>query len=389
MNRAPVVCRCMLLLIILGLITGCWDRREMDDLALIMGSGIDLTEDGLIEVSYQIALPTGIPSAVKSGGSQKQVVVVSAKGNDLQEALGKVQEQMSRYVYFGHREVFIIGEYCARHGLNQLQDLFTRFPETRYNSYVLTAYGATAKEILSAPYPMELIPALAISKIQNSRLSFSVKFDQFLKALSSPGSSPVTAAIRIIHKDTKNESILIDRAAVYLGNELSGFIPPDELELLRWWIGDPYRLSFTVQAEPEDKQYKGTINVKGSNSKVHVHTVINNKHPEARVTFSTMLRVTSNNSRLNLSNAKDKKIAEQLFSEHLHAKIELLLAHVQKEMKSDILGIGEEIHIEHPYFWKKNQDSWSDIFPNVPVTVEVKVRIEQMGKTQGRSYLRK
>jgi spore germination protein KC len=62
---------------------------------------------------------------------------------------------------------------------------------------------------------------------------------------------------------------------------------------------------------------------------------------------------------------------------------------VQKEMKSDILGIGEEIHIEHPYFWKKSQDSWSDIFPNVPVTVEVKVRIEQMGKTQGRSYLRK
>lgn len=389
MNRVAIACRCVVLLIILSLATGCWDRREMDDLALIMGSGIDLTDDGLIEVSYQIALPTGIPSAVKSGGSQKQVVVISAKGDDFQEANGRIQEQMSRYIYYGHREVFLIGENCARHGLNQIQDLFTRFSETRYNSYVLTTYGTTAKEILSAPYPMELIPALAISKIQSSRLSFSVKFNEFLEDLSSPGTSPVTAAIRVVHKGTDKESIAIDRAAVYLGNELSGFIPSDELELLRWWIGDPYRLGFTIQAEPEDKDYKGTISVKSSRSSVKVRTLIKNEHPEAKVVFRTLVRVVSNNSRLDLNSTRDRKIVEKQFSRQLHTRVEHMLTHVQKEMKSDIFGIGEEIHIEHPYYWKKIQDSWNDIFPGIPVTVEVDIQIEQIGKTQGRAYLKK
>ncbi|AIQ48544.1 hypothetical protein R70723_23475 [Paenibacillus sp. FSL R7-0273] len=389
MSRFIRTCRYMLLLIILCMTTGCWDRREMDDLALIMGSGIDLTDSGLVEVSYQIALPTGIPSAVKSGGSQKQVVVISAKGNDLQEALGKVQQQMSRYVYFGHREVFLIGESYARHGLNQVQDLFTRFPETRYNSYVLTAYGATAKEILSAPYPMELIPALAISKIQSSRQSFSVKFDEFLKAFSSPGTSPVTAAIRIIHKGTDKESVAIDRTAVYLGNKLSGFTEPSELDLLRWWIGDPYRLGFTIQAEPEEKDYKGTISVKSSESRVHVHTKILDDHPEAKVIFHTVVKVVSNNTRLNLDNEKNRKNVEQQFSRQLQSRIEGLLTHVQKEMRSDIFGMGEEIHIEHPYFWKKIQDSWSEIFPAMPVQVEVELQIEQLGKTHGRAYPKK
>ncbi|WP_342436593.1 Ger(x)C family spore germination protein [Paenibacillus sp. FSL L8-0436] len=389
MNKVAIACRCVVLLIILSMTTGCWDRREMDDLALIMGSGIDLTDNGLIELSYQIALPTGIPSAVKSGGPQKKVVVISAKGNDIQEAVSRIQEQMSRYIYFGHREIFLIGENCARHGLNQIEDLFTRFPETRYNSYVLTTYGATAKEILSSPYPMELIPALAISKIQSSRLSFSVKFDKFLEDLSSPGTSPVTAAIRVVHKGTDKESIAIDRAAVYLGNKLSGFIPPDELELLRWWIGDPYRLGFTIQAEPEDKDYKGTISVKSSKSSVKVKTLIKNEHPEAKVSFRTLLRVVSNNSRLDLNSARDRKIVEKQFSEQLHTRIESMLTHVQKEMKSDIFGISEEIHIEHPYYWKKIQDSWNDFFPGMPVTIEVDIQIEQIGKTQGRAYLKK
>ncbi|AIQ54029.1 hypothetical protein R70331_22500 [Paenibacillus sp. FSL R7-0331] len=388
MNRMVMACRYLLLLIILCMTTSCWDRREMDDLALIMGSGIDLTDTGLVEVSYQIALPTGIPSAVSSGGGKKQVVIISAKGNDIQEALGRVQQQMSRSIYFGHREVFLIGENYARQGLNQLQDLFTRFPETRYNSFVLTAYGTTAKEILSASYPMELIPALAISKIQSSRQSFSVKFDKFLEAFSSPGTSPVTAAIRIIHKGTDRESVAIDRAAVYLDNHLSGFIPPEELELLRWWIGDPYRLGFTIQAEPEDKEYKGTISVKSSESSVHVRTKIIDDQPEAEVTFHAVVKVVSNNTRLNLIDDKIRKTVEQQFSNKLKLRIEGLLKLVQKEMKSDIFGLGEEIHIEHPAFWKRTKNSWSENFPEMTVNIKVDFQIEQLGKTQGRTYLK-
>ncbi|WNS44069.1 Ger(x)C family spore germination protein [Paenibacillus sp. MMS20-IR301] len=389
MNRVTIASRAVILLLILSMITACWDRREMDDLALIMGSGIDLTEDGLIEVSYQIALPTGIPSAVKSGGSQKQVVVISAKGNDLQEALGRIQAQMSRFIYFGHREIMLIGENCARHGLNQIQDLFTRYPETRFNSYVLTTYGGTAKEILNAPYPMELIPALAISKIQNSRLSFSVKLDKFLEAFSTPGISPVTAAIRIIHKGTDKESIVIDRAAVYQGNTLKGFIPPDELELLRWWIDDPYRLGFTMQIEPEDKNYKGTVSIKSSKSSVKIHSKIIDGRPEAKVNFRIVVKAVSNNTKLDLNNVKDRTFVEKKFAVHLHTKFIQMLNLVQKDLKTDIFGIGEDLHIEHPYVWKKIKDSWSELFPEIPVSIEVKVQIEQIGKTQGHSEIKK
>ncbi|MNI74492.1 Spore germination protein A3 precursor [compost metagenome] len=87
--------------------------------------------------------------------------------------------------------------------------------------------------------------------------------------------------------------------------------------------------------------------------------------------------------------SKDRRIVEKLLSEQLREKIERMLARVQKEMKSDIFGLGEEIHIEHPYAWKKMKSSWSDLFPEMPVTIVVDAQIEQMGKTQGHAPLQK
>ncbi|WP_379150822.1 Ger(x)C family spore germination protein [Paenibacillus sp. sgz5001063] len=387
--RASELLRLLSVLVILVMTTGCWDRKEMDDLALVMASGVDLMEDGQIEVTLQIALPSGMPSTLKAGGGgQKPVVVVSAKGKDSLEAIDRLQQQMSRFIYFGHREVFIIGEHYAKQGVNQVLDMFSRFPESRYNSYVLTAYGSSAKEILNQMYPLELIPGLGISKIEAEKNSFSIKMDGFLNALSTQGISPVTAAIRIMNKDRDKETFAIDHAAVYAGNKLTGFLPQDELELLRWWIGENNRMSFTIQATPEDEKYNGTISVQTLKSSVNVSTAIQSEIPEVTVSFHTTVRVVANDSRLDFNSVDDKKTIEKMFSDQLAARFESMVSHLQKEEKSDIFGIGKEVHIEHPYYWKKTKDKWNDIFPDVPVSIKVDVDMERMGKTQGRSYLR-
>lgn len=46
------------LLFIVLLTSGCWDRREINDLAFISGTAFDLTKDGEYLLSLQIAVPT-------------------------------------------------------------------------------------------------------------------------------------------------------------------------------------------------------------------------------------------------------------------------------------------------------------------------------------------
>lgn len=52
----------------LTFLTGCWDRVEINDLALVLASGFDLTKDGQLEITEQIALPSGIGMPGAGGG---------------------------------------------------------------------------------------------------------------------------------------------------------------------------------------------------------------------------------------------------------------------------------------------------------------------------------
>ncbi|MBT2287642.1 Ger(x)C family spore germination protein [Paenibacillus albidus] len=379
----------LVILAILGLTTACWDRKEMDDLALVIASGLDLTDDGQLEITLQIALPTGIPTAVQGGVKKKSVIVISGKGNNSSEVVAKLQQQLSRVIYFGHRGVIVFGEQFARHGINQVLDTFTRLPESRYNSYVVTAYKTTAKEILNSPYELELIPGIGITKIQSGKLNFPIKIDEFTNALSSQGRAPVTAAIKVIHKDTNKETISIENAAVYHGNKLTGYLSSQELKLLRWWTGQTRQMRYTVQLEPEDEQYKGTVGVELLQGGMNIHSVMKNGIPQVRVSLHASVRVLDNNSKLDLSKINNMKRAETLVSKQVENEAENMLAHVQRQLKSDILGIGEEIHIEHPYVWKKLQEQWNDIYPIVPVNVRVDIKIKRTGKTQAPPYVKK
>lgn len=382
--------KCLVLLSLLGFITGCWDRNEMDDLALVIASGLDITEDGQLEITLQIALPTGIPSAVQTGGGEhKSVLVISAKGSSTAEANNRLQQQLSRIIYYGHREVIVIGEKYARQGLNMVLDTFTRLPESRYNSYIVTACGATAKEILNLPYQLELIPGIGIMKIQSNKFSFPVKIDEFLNALSSQTKSPITAAISIINKDTDIETFSIDRIAVYRGNKLSGFLSADQLNLLRWWADEAKHMLLTAQVEPKDDEYKGTVGVEILKSKSKIHTVMKDGIPQVSMLLQASVRSVHNDSRLDLSKVDNMKRVETRLSEEIKIQAEKMLELLQKKFKSDLLGIGEEIHVQHPYVWKTLRSKWIDIYPTVPVAVDVDIKITRTGKTQSPAHMKK
>ena len=48
------------------LLSGCWDRVEINDLAIVTAAAIDATDDNQIELSLQVF----IPKALGSGGGQ-------------------------------------------------------------------------------------------------------------------------------------------------------------------------------------------------------------------------------------------------------------------------------------------------------------------------------
>ena len=58
-----------------------------------------------------------------------------------------------------------------------------------------------------------------------------------------------------------------------------------------------------------------------------------------------------------------------------------------QELKSDIFGLGQELHRTQPEMWKEFKGDWNSIFSKMPISIAVEAKIirygvsnEQVGK---------
>lgn len=66
------------LILCLLMLTGCWSRRELNELLIVLGIGVDW-KDGEYLVSFQVVNPSEI-SAQRRGGIARQAPFIRGEG---------------------------------------------------------------------------------------------------------------------------------------------------------------------------------------------------------------------------------------------------------------------------------------------------------------------
>ncbi|MGP0586223.1 Ger(x)C family spore germination protein [Paenibacillus timonensis] len=392
MKRGRIVWRMLMMGICLCVLAGCWDRKELDELAFVMATGFDRMENGELESTMQIALPSKISSSGQNGsGTDSQSFMnVSATAHEAIDTLNKGQKQLSRKINLGHRRVLIIGESLGRSGIDQILDALLRSPESRFNSYIATSYGASAREILSATYQMEKIPAIGMNNLMESGFNISVKTDEFIHNLSTYGQSPVTPAIRLVKNTSDQPTFVFDKVAMYRDNKLVGYLSGEQLKAFQLFRKITRDLTWIVQFTPPKNAFHGTVNMRVTKVSTDTRTRLTDGDPAITITCRIVGKINSNDTEMDLSKPDVLAELERKFEEDIHASMERLISHTQqKDIRADILGFGDQIHIEHPYVWKKLKTQWDTLYPSVPVKVNIHVRIERIGRTKGPAQLKK
>ncbi|GAB6933558.1 hypothetical protein JCM14719A_19110 [Calditerricola satsumensis] len=100
-----------LCLLSLLLLTGCWDRVEINDLALVTAAGLDKGKGKTVKLSLQLAVPAAMPSVAGgdggglggggAGAGRPPTLVVSAEGITIADAMTKLQEKLPRRIFWG------------------------------------------------------------------------------------------------------------------------------------------------------------------------------------------------------------------------------------------------------------------------------------------------
>ncbi|NLT94509.1 MAG: hypothetical protein GXW85_03070 [Clostridia bacterium] len=149
----------LLVVIIPLLFSGCWDKKEINQIGFAVGLGLD-KEGGDYQITTQMALPALLEGG--GGGEEPPVWLVSGKGRTIFEAIRDVNTRSARKPFWGHLNVIVFGEEVAKDGLVPVLDLLSRGKELRRSNYVVVAQGK-AKDILEAQPKLESINAVFIS----------------------------------------------------------------------------------------------------------------------------------------------------------------------------------------------------------------------------------
>lgn len=114
--------------LVMALISGCWDNRELNDQAIQLAAGLDWTEDQTYIVSNQFARnPEAGQSDMKS---QTGFYTEIAEGKTPMAALAAMQSKVTRIINRGQRRSLVIGDKLARRGFKDILDFILRNAES-------------------------------------------------------------------------------------------------------------------------------------------------------------------------------------------------------------------------------------------------------------------
>ncbi|MCP3773798.1 Ger(x)C family spore germination protein [Paenibacillus sp. MZ04-78.2] len=390
MKRKKMIIPIVLLLIMI-MSTGCWDRRELNDQAINIALGFDRNEDGTYQGAAQFAIPAKMGSGDK--GSQSEAYFsVSGKGKNMYETVKDMQLKVSRTWFAGHRRVILIGERLAKHGLSNILDEFSRDPNVRMRTDMIVLKGGSVKEFLELSYPLERLLGNALVKMHESAgLNPDLTLRNFLMAAAGEESSPYLPVIEKAgsssEADSEEASSEMKLWGFAIFNKDSRFVEylPMKKSFIRQWIaGQLQSNTFTVNIPGE----KGNIAVEAYHLKSKIGTSRQGDQVYILVTLSGKGNIRENNTRLDLTDTKNIKLVEKELNKQTAKYVKNVIQKVQP-LGTDIFGFGEAFHRQHPYAWKELKKDWIQKFARAEVSVKSNLHIQEVGLTGPSGILKK
>jgi len=375
----------LLLLVICGttpFLSGCWDRIEITDLAIVTAAAIDKKGNNQIELSVQVFIPSSISSGGGQGGSSQggsgvTTMVRNEKGSNISDALSKLQSKLPRKVFWGHCKVFVFGEKLAKEGIQEQLDFLLRHPQPREKANVYVSKGE-AKPILESLPPLENYSGEVLRELSDLHIGMLVTMqdlDEMLTGTPRAAALPIVKILPPAKGQTKLQGIpYIVGTAVFKKDKMTGTMTEKETRGLLW-LRDEVE-SYTVTFQP--KGVKGKISLSPVSAKVKIIPQIINDKWKLLVKISTDGAVIQNGTNLNLSNPKSLKAAERAYQKDIENRIRMAFLHIQHK-KSDILGLGKDFYRKYPKQFNKVDNHWDEIFAEMEVEVDVVAHIRRQG----------
>lgn len=392
MNRKKLIL--FLMLICTTFTTGCWDKTELNEMAIVSAVGLDRNKEGKLVGTFQIINPGNVAGALQGGGgTNPPISIYRATGNNVLELDSIASTKISRDMYFAHANLIVIGEEIAKEeGLNDIFDAFERSPEFRATTRIVIARGVKATDIIETLTAIDKVSAEKIIKTietteKTQGKNISINLQEVIKNLLSTGKEPIISGFTVKGNAGKEDKMENTQSSDIEANpNAAGIGVFKDGKLIDWLDGDKAigamwvldRIENThLNIDWEGKKDAVTYSVIRQKTKVGAKLV--NGKPKISIKVRAEGDIREVNVPLNLTDMHVLIDIEKKLAKDLKKEMEYAIVRAQKN-KSDIFGFGELMHESHPKEWKKIEKNWDDdAFPKLEVDVQVETFIRRTG----------
>ncbi|MDF2679829.1 MAG: Ger(x)C family spore germination protein [Brevibacillus sp.] len=360
-------------------VSGCWDRREVNDIAIVIAMAIDKEPNGMIRLSVQVPLVSNLGGPSGGGGGtsgNKSYYVDSAVGKTMRDAHNKIQSRMSRHLYYAHHRIIVIGEQLARDGFRESLDIISRFPENRLTAYIVMTKGR-AISLLEAQPQFERFSGEAMRELVKA-VTIPVTIKDISQMLNTPGVDPFLPIFEDVDSEPKGKTKEIQSTGVgaFRGEKLVATYSAEEAKSLHWFqrTFDPFSMTL-------DMGRGQRFSVYFQKGKADINPVIRNGHIHFDIRVYTTVGIVENMSDYDLEERKMNTMLENNLAKEITNGIMTILERTKKT-RSDTIGLGIVLARNYPDIWKSRyREVWHDELPRITYTIKSKVQISNVGQT--------
>lgn len=401
------------MIVFCGLFSGCYDKREVDDLAYAVGIGFDKGKTDSLKLTLQFAVPLSIGGgggSSRGGGEGAKSLMISVETPTLYAGLNMVNDSLSKQVNLSHAKVIVFSEELAREGLSRYVHAIVRGREFRPSMYVAVSRGAAEDYLKSIKPLLDPSPAkyyeLTYSKNYTGFIE-SVQFHDFYFSTESYNRQ-ATAVLAGVgkYKDSSefntNNSTFKEKgrpfplegdfkagdmpkigdlkgevmgSAVFKGDKMVGEIDGEETGY-HLMLSNKYNNAYWSIPDPHKKDYFVVLNIKKSKNPIYKVDLIDGK---PNIYVKVILEADIESIQSNENYEEKSEILEKAVESFLKEGIIRFLNKTAKEFNCDICGFGKNMQWKF-LTWKEWENfKWLDKYKNSTFNVDVDLKIRRPG----------
>lgn len=382
--------RIKFLILLLPLLSGCYNYRELNELGITTAVSIDYKDNNFYVIAEVI---NPIKQQDASSSNNSPFVNYNSSSSSLQDAFRKVVLESPRHLYTAQLEIIVLSEEVVNNHLEEVLEYFARDPESRTEIKIIVAKtedstkAITLQTLLTSLSSSNIIKSLDLqSKVLG--MAYPVTLNELLNMYIDPYLEVVLPSMTLygnyeigdekenITTSSPKAIVKIDGSTITKDNKILGYLDLEESKILNLING---KLKETII---KMNYYDGYIIFEPNRIKVSRELDIKNNI--IKIDISGYSKTKEIQSNINLKDPKEVEKLNKALNMELEKKITDTFNSIREKYGTDVFGFQELYYRTNYKYFKENCTNWyENIYPKIKLEVKANVRLYEKGNTLG------